>query len=36
MRVVNEMDGKAVYFVGAGLPKALQRDGFHVPSCGTL
>jgi hypothetical protein len=25
------MDGKAIYFVGAGLPKALQRDGFPVP-----
>ncbi len=25
------MDGKAVYFVGAGLPKALQQDSFPVP-----
>jgi hypothetical protein len=25
------MDGKAIYFVGAGLPKALQQDGFPVP-----
>jgi len=28
---MNEMDGKAIYFVGAGLSKALQRDGFPVP-----
>jgi hypothetical protein len=25
------MSGRAIYFVGAGLPKALQRDGFPVP-----